>query len=52
MARQRLIDNVKEALGNVGAGLRSVIEANGGRLRLESTGPDGSTLRISLQRAP
>jgi heavy metal sensor kinase len=58
-ARARIFDRfyraADEASGGSGLGLsiaRGAAEANGGRLTLESTGPSGSTFRITIPRAP
>jgi signal transduction histidine kinase len=56
-ARDRIFDRFYRATTNAtGTGLglslaRGAVEANGGRLTLESTGPTGSTFRITLPRA-
>ena len=58
-ARERIFDRFYRAGGGngmIGAGLglsiaRGAVEANGGRLSLESTGPAGSTFRIAIPRA-
>ena len=57
--RDRIFDRffrAAHAAGEAGAGLglsiaRGAVEANGGRLTLLSSGPDGSTFRITLPRA-
>jgi heavy metal sensor kinase len=56
-ARDRIFDRFYRATTNAtGTGLglslaRGAVEANGGRLTLETTGPTGSTFRITLPRA-
>ena len=57
--RDRIFDRfyrAAHAAGEAGAGLglsiaKGAVEANGGRLTLVSSGPDGSTFRITLPRA-
>ena len=58
-ARRRIFDRfyrVEDGGATHGAGLglslaRGAVEANGGRLTLETTGPGGSTFRITIPRA-
>ena len=56
-ARDRIFDRFYRATTSAtGAGLglslaRGAVEANGGRLTIEASGPSGSTFRISLPRA-
>ena len=56
-ARERIFDRfyrASSAAGGTGLGLavaRGAVEANGGELTLESTGPGGTTFRISLPAA-
>ena len=58
-ARERIFDRffrAATAVGGTGAGLglsiaKGAVEANGGRLTLLSSGPSGSTFRITLPRA-
>jgi heavy metal sensor kinase len=57
-ARDRIFDRFYRATTNAtGTGLglsiaRGAVEANGGRLTLDATGPHGSTFRITLPLAP
>ena len=59
-AQARIFDRFYRAedaavAGGTGLGLsiaKGAVEANGGRLTLESTGPGGSTFRITLPRSP
>ena len=56
-ARERIFDRFYRATTSAtGTGLglslaRGAVEANGGRLTLEASGPSGSTFRITLPRA-